>query len=98
MLKLRAPPDGFSLDEEINKRGTEATFAFPVGRIVGDLFAKIGWAYRILALVAALVCVVAAASILASVYNTINERRREFAILRALGARRTAVFSAIVAE
>jgi len=35
---------------------------------------------------------------LASLYNTISERRREFAILRALGARRTTVFSAIVAE
>src|SRR5690606_35828387 len=40
----------------------------------------------------------AAASILASIYNTINERRREFAIMRALGARRRTVFSAIVAE
>jgi hypothetical protein len=40
--------------------------------------------------------VVAAGSILASIYNTMNERRREFAILRALGARRSTVFSAIV--
>src|SRR6185295_8103452 len=37
-------------------------------------------------------------SILASIYNTINERRREFAILRALGARRATVFSSIVLE
>jgi putative ABC transport system permease protein len=44
------------------------------------------------------VVVVAAASVLASIYNTMNERRREFAILRALGARRTTVFSAIVLE
>ena len=42
--------------------------------------------------------VVAAGSILASLYNTMNERRREFAILRALGARRRTVFSAIVLE
>jgi putative ABC transport system permease protein len=44
------------------------------------------------------VIAVAAGSILASVYNTINERRREFAILRALGARRATVFSVIVIE
>jgi putative ABC transport system permease protein len=44
------------------------------------------------------VMVVAAGSILASIYNTMNERRREFAILRALGARRSTVFSAIVLE
>jgi putative ABC transport system permease protein len=41
---------------------------------------------------------VAAGSILASLYNTMNERRREFAILRALGARRGTVFLAIVGE
>jgi putative ABC transport system permease protein len=53
---------------------------------------------RILALVAYLVVVVAAGSILASLYNTMNERRREFAILRALGARKSTVFAAIVLE
>ena len=42
--------------------------------------------------------VVAAGSILASLYNTMNERRREFAILRALGARRATVFGVILAE
>src|SRR5438132_10763071 len=42
--------------------------------------------------------VVSAWSILASIYNPMNERRREFAILRALGARRGTVFSAIVLE
>ena len=34
------------------------------------------------------------ASILAAIYNTMNERRREFAILRALGARRSTVSAA----
>ena len=33
-----------------------------------------------------------------SIYNSMNERRREIAILRALGARRLTVFGAIVAE
>jgi putative ABC transport system permease protein len=98
LLKLRSPADGFAFDEEINKRGTEATFAYPIGRVAGELFAKVVWVHDVLALVADLVCVVAAASILASIYNTINERRREFAILRALGARRSTVFAAIVTE
>jgi putative ABC transport system permease protein len=52
----------------------------------------------VLELVAYLVVVVSGACILASIYNTINERRREFAILRALGARRRTVFTAIVLE
>ena len=47
---------------------------------------------------AGLVALVGAGSILASLYNTMNERRREVAILRALGARRGTVFGVILAE
>jgi putative ABC transport system permease protein len=52
---------------------------------MAELFDRIGWVSRILTMVAYLIVVVAAGSILASIYNTMNERRREFAILRALG-------------
>ena len=65
---------------------------------MADLFNKIGWMNQILALVSYLVVVVASGSILASIYNSINERRREFAILRSLGARRRTVFAVIVLE
>lgn len=98
MLQLRGPMDGFSLDQTINKQGNVATLAWPIARIMAELFAKLGWVFHVLTLVAYLVIAVAAASILASIYNTINERRREFAILRAIGARRMTVFSAIVVE
>jgi putative ABC transport system permease protein len=98
MLKLRDPQSGFQLEQTINKQGKVATLAWPIGRVMAELFDKLGWMNRVLALVAYLVIAVAAASILASVYNTINERRREFAILRALGARRATVFSVIVIE
>jgi putative ABC transport system permease protein len=98
MLKLRDPQAGLFLDQTINRQGKVATLAWPIGRVIADLFEKIGWMNRVLAMVAYLVVVVAAASILASIYNTMNERRREFAILRALGARRGTVFAAIVLE
>ncbi|MBI5865988.1 MAG: ABC transporter permease [Planctomycetes bacterium] len=98
MLKLTSPKFGMQLDKEINKLGKTATFAWPIANSMAELFNKLGWVNRVLELVAYLVIVVAAASILASIYNTINERRREFAILRALGARRRMVFSAIVLE
>lgn len=98
MLKLKSPAAGFMLDQMINKQGKVATLAFPVARVMAELFEKLGWISRILELTAYLIVVVAAASILASLYNTMNERRREFAILRALGARRGTVFSAIVLE
>jgi putative ABC transport system permease protein len=98
MLKLKTPQAGLALDQMINKQGKVATLAWPVARVMAELFDKIGWVNRVLLLVAYLVVAVGAGSILASLYNTMNERRREFAILRALGARRATVFAAIVGE
>jgi len=98
MLKLKSPQTGFQLDQTINKQGKVATLAWPIGSVMAELFNKIGWMNKVLAFIAYLVAIVASSSILASVYNTINERRREFAILRALGAQKRIVFSAIVLE
>ncbi|MCG8589295.1 MAG: ABC transporter permease, partial [Proteobacteria bacterium] len=98
MLALRSPQSGFFLDQMINKQGKVATLAWPIGKVMADLFAKLGWATRVLTLVAYIVVLVASASIVASITNTMNERRRELAILRALGARRRTVAAAIVLE
>jgi putative ABC transport system permease protein len=98
MLKFVSPEAAMKFQQKINSQGNVATVAWPIERVMLDLFDKIGWIDRVLALVAYLVIVVAMGSILASIYNTMNERRREFAILRALGARRSVVFGAIVAE
>ncbi|MGH0034514.1 MAG: ABC transporter permease [Myxococcota bacterium] len=98
MLDLAAPQAGFFLDQTINKQGKVATLAWPIGRVMADLFDKLGWAIRVLGLVAYLVVLVAAGSIVASIVNTMQERRRDFAILRALGARRRTVSAAIVGE
>ena len=53
---------------------------------------------RALEIVAWLVVLVATGSMLASIYNSMNERRRELAILRALGARRLTLLGAVVLE
>lgn len=89
---------GFQLDMLYNKRGNRLTFAWPIGAILAKLFDRIAWFDHVLTFICYLIVVVATASILASIYNSMNERRREIAILRALGARRTTVFSAIVME
>ena len=80
-----------------NRQGKVATFA-PISAVMEQFLDTFGWLIRVLQAVAMLVLVVAAASILASVYNTMNERRREIAILRALGAGRRTITSAIVLE
>ncbi|MEJ1973661.1 MAG: FtsX-like permease family protein [Lacunisphaera sp.] len=51
-----------------------------------------------LTLLAWLVAAVASASVLVSIYNSMSARQRDIAILRALGARRSTVFGAIVGE
>lgn len=99
LVKLRGSGQaGFQLDLLYNKQGNRLTFAWPIGRIMSQMFDKISWFDRLLAMVTYLVAVVATGSILASIYNSMNERRRDIAIMRALGARQTTVFAMIVLE
>jgi len=98
LIQLRAPTAGFMLDMMYNKQGDRLTFAFPIASIIGGLFAKIGWFDRVLALIAYLVALVSAAGVLVAIYNSMNARRRDLAILRALGARRRTLFGAVVLE
>lgn len=98
MLVLANPQFGFDLAMTINGERDDATLAYPIGKIMADLFDRLGWIHRVFEVVAYLVVAVSGAATLASLYNTINERRREFAILRALGARRSTVFASIVGE
>ena len=98
LLQLRAPTAGFMLDTMINKQGNKMTFAYPLGAIIAELFGKISWFDQVLTLVAYLVALVAAASVLTSIYNSMSARRRDLAILRALGASRRTIFGAVLAE
>lgn len=98
LIQLRAPAAGFMLDVMYNRQGNRLTFAFPVGTIIAELFNKISWFDRVLELVAYLVALVAAGSVLASIYSSMSARRRDLAILRALGAKRRTIFGAVVGE
>ena len=97
LVKLRGT-SGMMMNQEINLQGNVMTFAWPIAQIMGQLFNKIAPVEMVLRAVALLVALVAAGSILASIYNSMNERRREIAILRALGARRSTIFSVVVLE
>lgn len=98
LIQLRSPAAGFMLDLMYNKQGNRLTFAFPIGAIMAELFQKISWFDQVLTLVAYLVALVSAAGVLAAIYNSMGARRRDIAILRALGAGRLLLFSAIVLE
>ena len=98
LLQFKDPGAGFRLDRSVNLQGKQATLAWPIAAVTSEIFDKLGWMTGVLRLVAVLVAVVAAASISASICNTIRERRREFAILRSLGARRATVVRIVVLE
>jgi putative ABC transport system permease protein len=89
---------GFQLDQLYNKQGDRLTFAWPISAVVAELFNKLGWFDGVLTIVAWLVVLVATGSMLASIYNSMNERRRELAILRALGAHRATLSGAVILE
>lgn len=98
LVQLRAPAAGLMLDMMLNKQGSRLTFAYPIGAIVADLFNKISWVDKVLTLLAWVVAVVASASVLVSIYNSMSARQRDLAILRALGAHRRTIFGAVIGE
>lgn len=98
LLDLVDPQAGFELSRELELERRIATLAWPVGQSVAELFRKLGFVGRILEGMAFLVMAVAASAILAGLYNTMNERRPELALLRLLGARRRTVFALVLAE
>jgi putative ABC transport system permease protein len=65
---------------------------------VSELLRLVGNVSDVLRIVSYLVLVVAAVSVLVALYNTMNERRREIAIMRSLGARRAHILGIILAE
>jgi putative ABC transport system permease protein len=76
----------------------EAQAVSPVREIAAFYQDVIGNIQYILILFAVQVIVVAGIGMMVSIYNSMNERRQEIAIMRALGARRVTVMSIILLE
>lgn len=85
------------LETEINK-SLRAQAASPIREITNMLGFFVRPVQYSLLVLSALVCVVSAISILVSIYNSMNERRRDIAVMRALGARREMVLAIILLE
>ncbi len=97
---LLKPSSGFGamrLEMAVNK-SAHAMATSPIQQIaiMLDFFVR-PVQYALLALTF-LVCLVSAVSILVSIYNSMNERRRDIAVMRALGARRDIVMAVILLE
>ena len=96
-VKTRSAPLAAALMYQINN-GPKAAAVSPatVMRQFFDTF--LGNFTKVLLLVSILVTVVAAVGILVSIYNSVAARRRETAILRALGATRGKILAIICVE
>ncbi len=69
------------------------------GRVVASLFERfVGKLEAVLLVMAVLIVVVAGVGIMVSMYNSMSERRREIAIMRALGANRVTVMLVVLME
>ncbi|TWT90815.1 ABC transporter permease YtrF precursor [Pseudobythopirellula maris] len=88
-----------ALSSRINKDGdTVAQAVAPIGVIESLLNAIVKPVQIVLLVMTVLIVVVASISILVSIYNSMSERSHDIAVMRALGASRSAVMLVVLSE
>ena len=97
LVRLHQPGARFRLVQDINAHHM-AQAVIPVDEIDKVARTFIAPLQGILLLVAYLVVLVSALSILISLYHSIHQRRRDLAVMRSLGATRTDVFRVVALE
>jgi putative ABC transport system permease protein len=97
LVKLRGAA-GFALEMKYNKQGNQATLAWPIAATLAQFFDRLIWFEKVLEWIAYFVGLVAGLIILAVLRNSMNERKREFAILRCLGASRSFIIRVVLGQ
>ena len=97
-VRLKSKMGIFNIQREINEYEQEAMMAILPGATLRDLWTTIGFAEKTLFVVSILVFVVSLIGMIISLLATLNERRREMAILRSVGAKKGFVFSVLLIE
>jgi len=88
----------FTLQRQVNEYRAEALSAILPGVALQQLWSLTGVAENALRIVAACVVVVGLLGMLTALLTTLNERRREMAILRSVGARPRTILGLMVLE
>jgi putative ABC transport system permease protein len=88
----------FSVQRFVNQYAQEPLLAILPGVALQELWGLVGVAEKALLAVSGFVVVVGLSGMLIALMTSLNERRREMAILRSVGARPLHVFSLIVGE
>ena len=88
----------FTLQRAINEYTEEPLLAILPGVALQELWGIVGIAETALLAVSAMVVVTALIGMMATIFSSLNERRREMAIFRAMGARPFTILSMLVLE
>jgi len=97
LFKLASPALRFEFKELVNRKYT-AMAAIPIQEIQKLYEQLLGTAKLVLLAIGYLVVAISALSILIGLYMAILQRRRDLAIMRALGATRGEIFGAVIIE
>ena len=97
-IGLKSKGSVLRTQREINTQSREPLLATMPGAALAQLWQVMGVAERILLAVSAFVIAVGLVSILTSILTSLNERRREMSILRAVGARPGHILALMVTE
>ena len=98
LLRTKSRVSTLLLQREINTYKGEPLTAIIPAFTLQDLWSVLGYADVALSLVSAAVLVVGLLAMLIALYTVLNERRREIAILRAIGLRAQQIFALFVLE
>ncbi len=98
LVGMKARGEVFRLQRQINNYKEEPLLAVLPGVALDQLWDVIGFAEKSLLAVSAMVVVVGLAGLVAVMLAGINERRRELAILRSVGARPIDIFALLTME
>lgn len=96
-VKMRSDFDAVRFQSQL-KSTSKAMAVNPVRPIKRLMTNLVGNAKDALMVLIAMIILVSGTSIFVSIYNSMSDRKREIGIMRALGARRSSVFSIILAE
>lgn len=98
LVKLKSPIATFNVQRRVNNYTEEPLTAILPGVALQQLWELIGVAEKALFVVSGFVVIVGLFGMLTALLTGLNERRREMAILRSVGARPLHVFSLIIGE
>lgn len=98
LLGLKSKAATFKMQRAINDYAAEPLSAILPGVALQELWGLVGTAETALAAVSGMVVLTALIGMVTMILTTLNERRREMAILRSVGARPATILGMLVAE